>query len=150
MLHLSVAVAAPPARTFEVFTDLRRAPEHLSGVTKLEVLEPGPIGEGTRFRETRVMFGKEHTETMEVTDFQPDSGYTVGCTSCGCEFSTVFRFRPAGGGTQVDMRTSMRPLTLAAKMLSPITGWMTKGAMRKAMQEDLDELRRAAEAGASV
>lgn len=150
MLKLSVVVDAPSARTFEVFTDLQHAPENLSGVTKLEVLEPGPVGKGTRFRETRVMFGKEHTETMEITDFQPDSSYTVGATSCGCAFTTVFRFVPEGEGTRVDMETMFRPLTLSAKILSPVTGLMMKGSMRKVMRKELDELKEVAEAGAAV
>ena len=49
-------IEAPPERVFEVVTDLRGAPERIRGITKMEVLTEGPIGGGTRYRETRIMF----------------------------------------------------------------------------------------------
>ena len=60
-------VSAPQAMVFEYVTDLRRAPERISGITKMEVLTEGPIRAGTRFKETRMMFKRECTEEMEMT-----------------------------------------------------------------------------------
>ena len=70
-LAISETVNAPLGRTFEAFSDLRSAEKNISGIKRLEILTDGPIGKGTRFKETRVMFGREATETMEVTQWEP-------------------------------------------------------------------------------
>ncbi len=56
---------APPERIFEVCTDLRNAGKHLRGIKKPEVLGDGPIGVGTRFRETRILVaGRTHRDPV--------------------------------------------------------------------------------------
>ena len=87
---------APPERVFEVCTDLRNAARHINGIKKLEVLGDGPIGVGTRFRETRVMFKRECTEEMEIVSFDPPKGYAIGCESHGCRYRTDLRVTASG------------------------------------------------------
>lgn len=142
----SIEVKATPERTFAAFTDLRNAAGRVRGIKKLDVLTEGPIGKGTRFRETRVMFGREATEEMEITDFQPGRSYTVGGISCGAEFATTFRFVPADGGTRVDIEMAIRPISLFAKLMSPLSGMMM-GPMKKCVETDMDDMRKIAEAG---
>ena len=60
-------VDAPVQRVWDLATDLERAPTTLSGVTRVEVLTDGPFAVGTRWRETRTMFGREASEVLEVT-----------------------------------------------------------------------------------
>src|SRR5262245_42984417 len=93
---MSKHVNATPQRAFEIFADLRRATERIRGIKRVEILTEGPVGKGTRFRETRIMFGRECTETMEFTDYQPGRSYTVGCDSCGVVWAHTFRFLPNG------------------------------------------------------
>jgi hypothetical protein len=62
-----IDVDASPGRAFEVFTDLANNATVVRGIEKMEILTDGPIGVGTRFRETRVMMGKQATEGMELT-----------------------------------------------------------------------------------
>jgi hypothetical protein len=65
-----------------VFTDLDGAAERVDGIQKLEKLTDGPVGLGTRFRETRRMFRKEAAEEMEFTAFEPGRSYGVCCDAC--------------------------------------------------------------------
>ena len=55
-------------------------------ITALEMLSEGPFGEGTRWRETRVMFKKEAVEEMWVTGFPPphDLDSAIVSHSRGC------------------------------------------------------------------
>lgn len=142
----SIEVKATPERTFAAFTDLRNAAGRVRGIKKLDVLTDGPIGKGTRFRETRVMFGREATEEMEITDFQPGKSYTVGGISCGAEFATTFRFTPASGGTRVEFELAFRPVSVFAKLMAPLSGMMM-GPMKKVVEQDMDDMRKIAEAG---
>jgi hypothetical protein len=145
-LTCSRLINAPQARVFEVFADLRNAPGRVKGIKSLEVLTEGPIAKGTRFRETRTMFGKQATETMEITAFDPPRGYTVGAHSCGSRYTSVFTFKPEGQGTRVDMSFTVEPLSFFARLFSPL-GKLMAGTMRKLFEADLNDLQRAAEAG---
>ncbi len=141
----STRIAAPVDSVFALFTDLENAPGRIKGIKRLEKLTPGPVGVGTRFRETRVFMGREATEEMEFTGFEPNRSYTVGCQSCGCVYSSVFRFEPDGNeATRVTMDFEGRPVTLTAKLMAPL-GWLMKGTLRKCLQQDLEDLRAAAE-----
>ncbi|MGD9692656.1 MAG: SRPBCC family protein [Phycisphaerales bacterium] len=143
---VSTTINAPQARVFEVFTDLRSAPQCVSGIKSLDVLTDGPIGLATRFRETRVMFGKEASETMEITAFNPPNSYEVTADSHGCHYHSLLTFTPQGpNATTASMTFNATAKTIPAKLMGALMGWMVKGACRKAMQKDFDDLKRAIE-----
>ncbi len=147
-LNLSTTVAAPLSQVFQAFADFEKADAIIDSIVRIEMLTDGPVGVGTRFSETRVMFGKEATEEMEVTAFAPDRLITVSADSCGSRFDSTFRFMPEGSGTRVDMEMVIRPVTLMAKLMWPI-GWLMKGTMKKMMQSDMDQVKAACESHAA-
>lgn len=145
-MELSKRINAPRERVFEVFTDLEGCVGRVSGIKKVELLTDGPVGRGTRFRETRIMFGKEATETMEITDFQPNRAYTISANSCGSLVQCTMEFTSEGSATNVVMRMNSKAQTFMAKLLTPL-GILFAGTMRKYMEADLNDLARAAESG---
>lgn len=144
-LVLEETILAPRPIVFGVFTDLARAPERIESIASLEVLGGGAVGAGTRFRETRIMFGKEAVEEMEITSFHAPVRYTVEGESCGARFLTDYRFDEDGPGTRVTMTMSTHNATLFAKVMGPLMGLLMGGAMRRAMARDHAALKRAAE-----
>lgn len=148
-LILEETIAAPVQRVFELFTDLAKAPEHIESITKVELLGKGPVGKGTRFRETRIMFGKEATEEMEVTAFDPPRSYRVEAESCGAHYTTIYEFDGGQRETKVTMTTTSKPISLFAKIVGPIMGVMIKGAMVKSMKADHENLKAIAEGRAA-
>lgn len=146
---LSLHIKSPPETVFEVFTDLEHASERIPAIKSLEVVTDGPVGQGTRFRETRVMFGKEATEEMEITRFEPPRSYAVTCGSCGALFETTFTFTPENGGTRVDQHTSSRAVSFGAKLMSPLS-FLMMGAMKKMMLKDMEALKDHCEAQGAV
>jgi hypothetical protein len=137
-------VQASLERTFEAFTDLRHAAENIRGIKKLEVLGQGPVGVGTRFRETRVLFKREATEEMEITAFERPSHYTVSAETCGSLFTTTFRSTPENSGTRVDLELVVEPITTFAKLVSPL-GKLMLGSCMKQFEGDLDDMTAVAE-----
>lgn len=143
-LKCSRAIRAPVARVFEVATDLRGAPGRVKAITKLEVLTDGPVGRGTRFRETRRMFGHEATEEMEITSFDPPRSWTFECTNHGCHYRSEFRVLPKAEGSELVMVFQGRPLTLGARVM----GFLMKPFAKKLMascSKDLDDIAAIAE-----
>jgi hypothetical protein len=143
---LTRRVAADPAAVFGVVTDIDRFPAIIPEIRRIEKLTPGPVGVGTRFRETRLMFGREATETFEVAEFVPHTRFTMTAMSCGAEYRCEHRFTPDGGGTTLELEIRMRPVTLFAKLMAPL-GWLMMGTMKKAIGKDLDAVAAAAERG---
>jgi len=150
MAEISVKkrIEASPERVFALATDFENAARRLRGIKKLELLSDGPLGVGTRFRETRVMFNREATEEMEVTAFDPPRSYEVGCESHGCRYHSVLTFTPVGSGTEIEMRFQATPLTLAAKMMAVALQPMLSSVV-KCLEDDLEDLKAAAEGEAA-
>ncbi len=144
--NMEKTVHAPVEKVFSTFTNFREAENHVSGIAKLEVLTDGPIGVGTKFRETRIMFKKEAVEEMEIRSFEPNKSYSVGCHSCGADFHTTFHFVPRGEATEVKMDMNCKPVSLFAKIMSPLTSLMMGPTMKKCIQSDLNDLAAVAEA----
>ena len=142
-------VAAPRATTFEVFSDFQNAASTVSAIERIEMLTEGPNRVGARFRETRTMFGRPATETMEVSAFDPPRSYTLAAESHGARYATTFTFTEAAGGTEVEMRFVVTPVTFMAKVM----GLLMKPMMKKMVAvcaKDLEDLARVAEARAQA
>lgn len=147
--EVSETIDAPAAEVFARSVDLERWAETISGITRVEKLTDGPVGVGTRFRETRVMMGKEAVEEMEFAAIEPGSSYALRCESCGCLFESTMSFSPVSRGTRVSLVTESTPQTLMAKITGPIFGPMMKKMMLKCLQQDLADLKNACEGGES-
>ena len=133
-------INAPVDHVFDVFSDITRIEERISGITKVEILSETKSGVGTRWRETRVMFGQEATEEMEISVFNVNRSYEVVAASRGAEYHTVYNFSEENGGTRVDMVFSGKAVSFMAKLMSPLASLMS-GATRKALEADMDELK---------
>ncbi len=138
-LNVKRHIKAPPAIVFRYFADLRNAAGRIKNIHKLDVLTDGPIRQGTKFRETRVVFGREATETMEILAFDAPNSYMVGCESCGCRYRSTFRFKPAAGGTDVEFTFEVEPLTWMARVMGVLMAPMMKKCMAECAK-DVDDL----------
>ncbi|MBT8143339.1 MAG: SRPBCC family protein [Gammaproteobacteria bacterium] len=135
----------PRAEVFEVFTDFDSMPQRIDGIANIEILTQGPVGEGTRWRETRKMFGnKSATEEMEITGFEPERSYTVEADSHGTHYRSVYNFDAVGHSTDVTCTFEAKPVSLMAKVMSPL-GVVMMGATKKIMAADIDDLKRVVE-----
>lgn len=148
-LTVSQPIAAPPERVFALATDLAGAAERITGIDSVELLSgEGPFGVGTRWRETRTLMGREATEEMWVTAFEPGRSYTAEAESNGCHYVTTLTCASAGDGTLASIRFRGEPTSLGSRvmltLMAPLTWWMTK-MVRRCLEEDLADLRAAAE-----
>jgi carbon monoxide dehydrogenase subunit G len=144
-VHRDVAAAAE--KVWRIITDLERTSDVISGITALERTDGGSgFGVGTTWRETRVMFGREATESMAVTAIEEGRSYTVESDSRGAHYRSVMRVEPAGQGSRLTLEFGAEPRSASARLLS-LTGKLFEGSMRKALHRDLDDIAAAAETG---
>ena len=138
-------IAAPPERVFAAASNFGNAASTIEGILRVEVLTDGPVGVGTRFRETRKMFGKEATVEMTVAEFEPPRRYLLLAEENGCRYRSELRFVPDGQGTSVTMTCAGEPLTFFAKVMTFVMKPMLK-SMSKLIAKDLADLKRSLEA----
>lgn len=134
-------VAASQGRLWEALTDLGRMDRMLSGVTRVEVLTDGGFGVGTRWRETRRMFGKDATEEMWVTVSEPPERYVVEAESHGSRYVSEWVLRADGPeSTTILMTFSADTTGTVAGLLAKVMGPVGARAVRKAVVKDLDDV----------
>jgi carbon monoxide dehydrogenase subunit G len=140
-------VRAPADRVWAVLTDVAHADQTLSGVTKVEPLTEGPYGVGTKWRETRRMFGREDTQQLQVTLAEEPVRTVVEADSSGVHYVTELTLTPAGDATRLAMGfTAVQARTTPVqKTLWALFGRLGAKATEKAMAEDLRHLAARAE-----
>lgn len=139
-------IAAGQGPVWEALTDLGGMPQVLSGVTRVEVLTAGAFGVGTRWRETRRMFGKEATEEMWVTASEPPERYVVEAESHGTHYVSEWQLRPDGpSATTVRMTFTGVASGGVTGLLARILGGVGARAVSRAVAKDLADVAAAVE-----
>jgi carbon monoxide dehydrogenase subunit G len=143
------AVAAPPALVWEIITDLDRSAATIRSISSLERLDGGSgFGVGTRWRETRTMFGRQATEELVVSAIDEGRSYTVEADPRGAHYRSTLSVAPDGAGARLTMTFAAEPSGSLAKVFAATIGRLFEGSTRKALQQDLDDIAAAAEAAA--
>jgi carbon monoxide dehydrogenase subunit G len=142
----SVLIHAPRAAVWRRITDIEHAAGTISGIEKIEILERPASGVvGLKWKETRKMFGKTATETMWITDAVEPEFYKTRAESHGAIYVASLELAERAGGTELTMRFSGEAVKTSAKLMWTLTGWMFRGAMRKACGKDLSDIKAAVE-----
>lgn len=69
----------------------------------MEILTPGPIGKGTRFRKAKMVFKKEAAEEMKATEFEPSSRYVVEAEFQGTHDTSTCHLNPNAIATDIEI-----------------------------------------------
>lgn len=132
--------SAPPDRVWAIASDFANAAGRIKAITKVEIVTPGPVGAGTRFREWR----GRHAVDMEIAAWSAPRSYSLRGRAMGTEFLSEIRCVPDGTGTRLEMEIRAHPRTFGAKLLSPLIALMSK-LMVKSCAKDLGDIAAAAE-----
>lgn len=148
-VEVSIHIDAPAQHVFSIAADIPGAANTIKAITSIEMLTPGPVGLGTRWKETRMMFGKSASETMEVTAFDPPRSYTVEARSHGAHYLSLITVTPSAAGCDMRMTFTATPITRTAKLFSFMNFFMA-GMIRKCFEADLKDIKAAAESPADT
>lgn len=143
----SIRISGPADAVWAVISDIPNAAETITGIKQVEVLEPagGDSLVGLKWQETREFMGKDATEVMWITAAQAPDFYETRAESHGAIYVSRMELEAADSGTQLTMSFRCQPVTFGAKLMWMLTGWMAKGAMRKTIRQDLEDIRVAVE-----
>ncbi len=142
--EVEVRIDAPPDVVFDTALDIPRWPAIISAITSTEMLSEGPLQVGSRFRETRIMFGREASEDMTIAELDRPRRYVFTAENHGARYLSEHDLIPDGEATRFIMRFSGTPASLTARLMAPL-GWFLAGTMRKMIAGDLEDLKKAVE-----
>lgn len=145
-VQANCTINAAKIEVFNAFSDLKNLSNNVRAIKSIELLTPGDIGIGSKFKETRVMFGKESSETMEITQFSPSDYFKEEARYNGMHYVTEWRFIDEENKTTVSIDFSGTATTLTAKLLNVLFSFMA-GGMKKAFLADMDDLKKTLERG---
>lgn len=131
-----------PERVFDALTELHGAHAWMPNLVRIEPLTDGPVGQGSRWREVRKMYGKEVAVELEVTGYTPPrelelyADHSKGGAGGG-EFRFRYTLEPQGSGTLLRLRARIGGMGLVRGAVFRLFA----GSMKKALRKDHQALR---------
>ena len=136
-LNASRTIHAPVERVFDTIAHIENFSKAVPHIVKVEFLSETRAGVGTRFRETRIMRGKEASTELEVTEYVENDRVRIVADTHGTLWDTVFTVTPVDEGSRLDMLMEARAHAMMSKLMFP----MMKGMLTKALEQDLDAVK---------
>jgi len=148
-MQLSVQIQIDGSREeiWKVITDIENCADRISGIEEVEILEKPEAGlVGLKWKETRTMFGKTATEVMWITDVVENESYDVRAESHGSVYRSKLSIALKDSVHVLRMGFGAEAQSLIVKLMSAIMGVFFKGATKKALLKDLEDIKSAVEA----
>ncbi|HEU4777922.1 MAG TPA: SRPBCC family protein [Telluria sp.] len=137
-----ITIHAPKARVWAAIADIAHAAETVSGIQDIEIVEKPASGLlGLKWRETRILFDKPATVEKWITDAADNAFYTAKAQSDGFVFLSTKRLSESDGITTLTDTHESIPQSLKAKIMVIPMALFFKGAIRKAVLQDLNDFK---------
>jgi Polyketide cyclase / dehydrase and lipid transport len=146
IVEVQVTIDGSKAAIWAAITDIENASKTISGIEKIEVLEKPANGlVGLKWRETRMLFGKPATADKWITDAVENEFYKTRAESDGFVFLSTMSISESRGGMTLTSSHDSQPQSVVARLMSIPMGLLFKGVARKALLQDLNDIKSAVE-----
>ena len=145
LVEAQVTINGSKAAIWAAITNIENAAETISSIENIEILEKPANGlVGLKWRETRMLFGKPATVEKWITDAVENEFYKTRAEDSGFVFLTTMRIAASRGGMTLTSSHDSQPQGIAAKLKS-IPMVLFKGVVKKAILQDLNDIKSAVE-----
>jgi hypothetical protein len=146
LVEVQVPVRGSRPALWAAMTDIEHAAEIIHGIMKIEVLERPARGlVGLKWRETRMLFGKEASADKWITDAAENEFYKTRAESDGFVFLSTTSIGEGSAGLTLTSAHDSQPQSLRSRLMVIPMGLFFKGVIRKALLEDLNDIKAAVE-----
>ena len=142
-LSVSVEIEKSIKDVWNAIIDFENCSNYINSIVDLEIIEnPKDTLIGFKWKETRVMFGKEATETMWITDYVENNYYQTRAESHGSIYISRLSLERVRENTKLTMSFTAEAQTFPVKIISVCMGFIAKGSMKKALLKDLNDIKK--------
>ena len=146
LVEVQVTIAGSKDAIWSAITNIEGAAEIISGIDKIEVLDKPATGlVGLKWRETRMLFGKPATADKWITEAVENEFYKTRAESDGFVFLSTLSMAESSGGITLTSIHDSQPQSIGARIMSVPMSLFFKGVARKALLQDLNDIRNAVE-----
>jgi uncharacterized membrane protein len=146
IVDVQVVIDGAAPTVWAVMADIENAAELIRGIDRIEILEKPATGVvGLKWRETRMLFGKPATADKWITDAVENEYYKTRAESDGFIFLSSMTIAESHGKTVLTSLHDSQPQSLGAKIMSIPMSLFFKGVAKKALMEDLNDIKAAVE-----
>jgi carbon monoxide dehydrogenase subunit G len=131
-----IEVAKAPEEVFPWLYHADKVTQWTSGLEAYEVLG-GPLGAGTKIRETLEVSGTRRTFEEEIVTYAPPASGSSRFKLEGIAVESRYTVTPNGGGSRISRSVQAKAEGLSARFLLPIV----QPALERKLQADFDKLR---------
>lgn len=151
IVEVQVIINGSRPAIWAAITNIEKASETISGIEKIEILEKPANGlVGLKWRETRMLFGKPATAEKWITDAVENEFYKTRAESHGFVFLSTNRISEGSGGITLTSSHDSKPQGFVARLQSIPMGLLFKGVAKKALLQELNDIKSAVEKGCSI
>ncbi|MGE0238508.1 MAG: SRPBCC family protein [Parvibaculaceae bacterium] len=137
-------IKADAATIFGVLTDIEAWADFMSGIKSAEKLTEGPLRRGSRFRETRMLHGREAREEMTVALLEAPVRLVLTADNHGAHYEVVHEIAAHKVGSELVVHFSAVPQSRLARLMAPLFGFMGRSLERQ-IARDLTDIARESE-----
>jgi hypothetical protein len=142
-VEVATTIARAPGDVAAYAMDPANDRSWITALTEVNVLTPGPIGNGTRVERIAQFLGKRIEYVNEIVDYAPPERLVMQSVKAPFPMTVRYTFAPApGGGTTVRIRT-----TGEASGFYRLAGGLLERQVRKGVTADLARLKQVLETG---
>ena len=146
VVEAQVTINGSKAAIWAAITNIENASEIISGIENIEILEKPANGlVGLKWRETRMLFGKPATADKWITDAVENEFYKTRAEEQGFVFLSTTSISESSGGITLTSSHDSQPQGIVAKLLSTPMMFLFKGVTKKALLQDLNDIKAAVE-----
>lgn len=151
IVDVQIAINASRAAVWAAITDIESAAKTISGIDDIEIVEKPASGlVGLRWRETRMLFGKPATAEKWIIAAVDNETYTTKAESDGFVFLCIKRIAETSDGATLAETHISQPQGMVAKVMSIPMSLFFKGVAKKAVMQDLIDIKAAVELARTV
>ena len=149
IVEAQVTINGSKAAIWAAITNIENASETISGIENIEVVEKPANGlVGLKWRETRMLFGKPTGVDKWITDAAENEFYKTRAEDGGFVFLTTMSISESTGMTLTSSHET-KPQGIVARLKSTPM-FLFKGMIRKAILQDLNDIKAAVEQESSI
>lgn len=145
-VEAQISIAGSTAAVWAAIADIENAAALIGGIEKIEILERPTSGlVGLKWRETRILFGKPASVDKSITEAVEREFYRTRAEDSGFVFVTTQRI--SAGQDRVTLTSSHEtlPRGFVARLQAIPMQLFFKGVIRKAILQDLNDIKAAVE-----
>lgn len=143
-ISAEVVIECPRDEVARFVMDWNNDPVWISGITEAKKVTDAPFGEGTQVQRVAKFLGKRIEYVNDVTEFDPKALLSIGAVKGPFPMTIRYEFQEMPDGTRARIQVQGN-----ATGFFKLAGPLLAQAVKRSVRNDLKELKRLMELGAS-